>query len=88
LVPVELIKEPKRDVYKISILAEDIVISPTLSLKLKQTFGIDLPEGEVIQEITYSELIIQRGDQKTDCFSDRSLNDSPDRAFEDFPKSS
>jgi very-short-patch-repair endonuclease/DNA polymerase III delta prime subunit len=59
LVPVELVKEPRRDVYKISILEEDIVLNPTLSLKLKQTFGIELPEGETIQEITYSELIIQ-----------------------------
>jgi len=59
LVPVEMIKEPRRDVYKISILEEDVVLNPTLSLKLKQTFGIDFPEGEAIQEITYSELIIQ-----------------------------
>jgi hypothetical protein len=57
LVPVELIKEPKRDVYKVSLLEEDIVLNPTLSLKLKQTFGIELPEGEAIQEITYSDLI-------------------------------
>jgi len=53
LVPVEMIKEPRRDVYKISILEEDVVLNPTLSLKLKQTFGIDFPEGEAIQEITY-----------------------------------
>ena len=59
LVPVELIKEPRRDVYKVSILEEDVVLNPTLSLKLKQTFGIELPEGEAIQEITYGELIIQ-----------------------------
>jgi Protein of unknown function (DUF4011)/AAA domain len=59
LVPVELIKEPRRDVYKISILEEDIVLNPTLLLKLKQTFGIELPEGEAIQEITYSELIVR-----------------------------
>jgi very-short-patch-repair endonuclease len=59
LVPVELIKEPRRDVYKISILEEDIVLNPTLLLKLKQTFGIELPEGESIQEITYSELIVR-----------------------------
>jgi very-short-patch-repair endonuclease len=59
LVPVELIKEPRRDVFKISVLEEDVVLNPTLSLKLKQTFGIELPEGEVIQEVTHSELIIQ-----------------------------
>ncbi len=59
LVPVELIKEPRRDVYKVSVLEEDIVLNPTLSLKLKQTFGIELPEAEAIQEITYNELIIR-----------------------------
>jgi hypothetical protein len=59
LVPVELIKEPRRDAYKISILEEDIVLNPTLLLKLKQTFGIELPEGEAIQEITYRELIVR-----------------------------
>jgi very-short-patch-repair endonuclease/signal recognition particle GTPase len=59
LVPIELIKEPKRDVYKISILEEDVVLNPTLLLKLKQTFGIELPEGEAIQEMAYSELISQ-----------------------------
>jgi superfamily I DNA and/or RNA helicase/very-short-patch-repair endonuclease len=57
LVPVGLIKEPRRDVYKISILEEDIVLNPTLLLKLKQTFGIELPEGDAIQEITYRELL-------------------------------
>ncbi|MEH2195366.1 MAG: DUF4011 domain-containing protein [Nostoc sp.] len=59
LVPVELIKEPRRDVYKISVLEEDIVLNPTLVQKLKQTFGIELPEGEAIQEKTYNELIIE-----------------------------
>jgi very-short-patch-repair endonuclease len=59
LVPVEMIKEPRRDVYKISLLEEDVVLNPTLSLKLKQTFGIELPEGETIQEITYDELIVR-----------------------------
>jgi signal recognition particle GTPase len=59
LVPIELIKEPKRDVYKISILEEDVVLNPTLLLKLKQTFGIELPEGEAIQGMAYSELISQ-----------------------------
>lgn len=61
LVPVDLTKEPKRDVYKISILEEDVVLNPTLLLKLKQTFGIELPEGEAIQEMAYSELISQIG---------------------------
>ncbi|MBW4591924.1 MAG: DUF4011 domain-containing protein [Brasilonema angustatum HA4187-MV1] len=57
LVPVDLIKEPKRDAYKISILEEDIVLNPTLAQKLKQTFGIELPEGEVIQGLTYNEIL-------------------------------
>ncbi len=69
LVPVALTKERGRDVYKISILDEDIVLNPTLLLKLKQTFGIEFPEEEAIQDITYSELIIQirklLSDQKT-----------------------
>ncbi|MBN3889370.1 MAG: DUF4011 domain-containing protein [Nostoc sp. JL31] len=59
LVPVELIKEPRRDVYKISLLDEDVVLNPTLTQKLKQTFGIELPEGEAVQGKTYSELITQ-----------------------------
>jgi very-short-patch-repair endonuclease/signal recognition particle GTPase len=58
LVPVELTKEPRRDAYKLSIL-EDVVLNPTLSLKLKQTFGIELPEGEAIQKMAYSELVNQ-----------------------------
>ncbi|MBP5972781.1 DUF4011 domain-containing protein [Brasilonema sp. CT11] len=59
LVPVDLIKEPRRDAYKISILEEDIVLNPTLAQKLKQTFGIELPEGEVIQGLTYNEILTQ-----------------------------
>jgi very-short-patch-repair endonuclease/DNA polymerase III delta prime subunit len=59
LLPVELIKEPKRDLYRISALDEDIALNPTLALKLKQTFGIEFPEGESLQEITYGELILQ-----------------------------
>jgi very-short-patch-repair endonuclease len=59
LVPVELIKEPRRDVYKVSILQEDVVLNPTLTQKLKQTFGIELPEGEAIQGRSYNELITQ-----------------------------
>ncbi|BAZ02527.1 hypothetical protein NIES37_65400 [Tolypothrix tenuis PCC 7101] len=57
LVPVELIKEPRRDAYKISVLEEDVVLNPTLVQKLKQTFGIELPEGEAIQTLTYKEII-------------------------------
>ncbi|MFN6200701.1 MAG: DUF4011 domain-containing protein [Aphanizomenon sp.] len=59
LVPVTLIKEPKRDVYKISVLEEDIALNPTLAQKLKQTFGIELPEIDAIQGISYNELINQ-----------------------------
>ncbi|MGB3640635.1 MAG: DUF4011 domain-containing protein [Rivularia sp. (in: cyanobacteria)] len=57
LVPVELIKEPRRDIYKISVLDEDVVLNPALSQKLKQSFGIDFPEAEIIQELNYSEII-------------------------------
>ncbi|OKH15066.1 hypothetical protein FACHB389_35835, partial [Nostoc calcicola FACHB-389] len=59
LVPVELIKEPRRDVYKISILDEDVVLNPTLTQKLKLTFGIELPEVEAIQTLTYDEIIAE-----------------------------
>jgi len=59
LVPVKLIKEPKRDIYKLSILGEDIAVNPTLAQKLKQTFGIEFLEGESVQGINYSELIAQ-----------------------------
>jgi very-short-patch-repair endonuclease len=59
LVPVELIKEPRRDVYKISLLDEDVVLNPTLTQKLKQTFGIEFPEGEAIQTLTYDEIIAE-----------------------------
>ncbi|MGB3655471.1 MAG: DUF4011 domain-containing protein, partial [Rivularia sp. (in: cyanobacteria)] len=38
LVPVELIKEPRRDIYKISVLDEDVVLNPALVQKLKQSF--------------------------------------------------
>ncbi|MBF2067778.1 MAG: DUF4011 domain-containing protein [Calothrix sp. C42_A2020_038] len=57
LVPVELIKEPRRDKYKISALEEDVVLNPTLAQKLKQTFGIELPEPETLQELNYDEII-------------------------------
>lgn len=59
LAPVKLVKVPKRDVYNVSILEEDIVLNPTLLLKLKQTFGIEFPEEEAIQDVAYEELIIQ-----------------------------
>ncbi|MBD2165982.1 DUF4011 domain-containing protein [Calothrix membranacea FACHB-236] len=57
LVPVQLIKEQRRDIYKISILEEDIALNPTLAQKLNQTFGIDFPESESLQGRSYSELI-------------------------------
>ncbi|MDZ8189291.1 MAG: DUF4011 domain-containing protein [Nostoc sp. ChiSLP02] len=59
LVPVELIKEPKRDAYKISTLDEDFVLNPTLAQKFKQTFGIELPEGDAIQGLTYNQIIAE-----------------------------
>ena len=59
LVPVSLTKERGRDIYTVSIIEEDIVLNPTLALKLKQTFGITFPEGDLLQGITYGELITQ-----------------------------
>ncbi|MBD2440543.1 DUF4011 domain-containing protein [Nostoc sp. FACHB-110] len=59
LVPVELSKESRRDVYKISALDEDVVLNPTLAQKLKQTFGIDFPEAEVIEDLVYNEILTQ-----------------------------
>lgn len=59
LIPVELIKEPRRDVYKISALEQDVILNPTLAQKLKQTFGIEFPEGEAIEELSYHEIITQ-----------------------------
>jgi very-short-patch-repair endonuclease len=59
LVPVELIKEARRDVYRISVLEENIVFNSALVQNLKQTFGIRLPEAGNIQELSYSEIISQ-----------------------------
>lgn len=59
LIPVELIKEPRRDIYQILALEEDIVLNPTLAQKLKQTFGIEFPDLEVIEEPTYHKIIDQ-----------------------------
>ncbi|HLO86657.1 MAG TPA: DUF4011 domain-containing protein, partial [Nostocaceae cyanobacterium] len=59
LVPVTLIKEHRRNVYKISVLDEDIALNPTLSQKLKQTFGIEFPDEDAIQGKSYDELITQ-----------------------------
>jgi hypothetical protein len=59
LIPVALIKEPRRDVYTISALGEDVVLNPTLAQKLNQTFGIEFPEVEAIEELTYDEIIDQ-----------------------------
>ncbi|BAY80623.1 hypothetical protein NIES267_00800 [Calothrix parasitica NIES-267] len=57
LVPVELTKKRGRDIYKISVLDEEIVLNPALTQKLKQNFAIDFPEAETIQELNYSEII-------------------------------
>ena len=59
LVPVELKKESKKDVYEIIILEEEIAFNPALLLSLKQKFGIDFPEKETIQDKNYNELIAQ-----------------------------
>lgn len=57
LVPVNLIKEPRQELYKLSVVEEDILLNPTLSLKFRQTFGIKLPESETIQDVPYSAII-------------------------------
>ena len=62
LVPIELTKERGRDIYKISVLDEDIVLNPALTQKLKQNFAIDFPEAETIQELNYSEIIALVGE--------------------------
>jgi hypothetical protein len=59
LIPVELNKEPRREIYKISALEDDIVINPTLTQKLKQNFGLELLDIEAIQEPTYKKIIDQ-----------------------------
>ncbi|MEB3218763.1 MAG: DUF4011 domain-containing protein, partial [Nostocales cyanobacterium 94392] len=57
LVPVELTKERGKDIYKISVLDEDIVLNPALTQKLKQNFAIDFPQAETIQELNYTKII-------------------------------
>lgn len=57
LIPVQLTKERGRDIYKISVLDEDIVLNPALAQKLKQNFAINFPEADTIQELNYSEII-------------------------------
>lgn len=57
LVPIELMKEPRRDVYKISLLDEEIVLNPALSQRLKQDLGINLPDVENIQELNYQQIV-------------------------------
>jgi signal recognition particle GTPase len=59
LVPVELEKEPRRDIYHLKLSGEEPVINPTLALKLKQIFGIDFPEGDALENKSYSDLIKQ-----------------------------
>ncbi|MCU0552394.1 MAG: DUF4011 domain-containing protein [Leptolyngbya sp. Prado105] len=59
LVPAKLMKEPRQELYRLSVLEEDLLLNPTLSLKLKQTFGIKLPPSETIQDLPYAEMIVQ-----------------------------
>jgi superfamily I DNA and/or RNA helicase len=49
LVPVNLIRKPINQPYRISMLEEDIVVNPTLKVKLKQDFNLELPD--VIEDI-------------------------------------
>ncbi len=57
LIPVKLDKQSRKEIYKLSVIEDEIVINPALSEKLKQTFGIDLPPQESIQDLSYSEAI-------------------------------
>jgi very-short-patch-repair endonuclease/DNA polymerase III delta prime subunit len=59
LVPVELEKKSKQDIYHLKRSGEEIVLNPTLALKLKQTFGIDFPKEDTLEGKSCSELIEQ-----------------------------
>ena len=59
LVPVEITKRPRQEIYNIAIREEDIVLNSALVLKLRQTFGINLPEEDVLQGLSYGALIQQ-----------------------------
>jgi very-short-patch-repair endonuclease len=59
LVPVEITKRPKQEIYEIVIREEDIVLNSALALKLRQTFGINLPEEDTLQGLGYGALIQQ-----------------------------
>lgn len=56
LVPVELVKKPRKDIYTIKMLGEEVVLNPALVLKLK-LLGIDLNEAPLLLEKSYSELL-------------------------------
>jgi very-short-patch-repair endonuclease len=59
LVPVEITKRPKQEIYEIAIRDEDIVLNSALALKLQKSFGINLPEEETLQGLGYGALIQQ-----------------------------
>ena len=57
LLPVKLDKESRREIYKLSVIEDEIIINPALSEKLKQTFSIELPTQESIQDLSCSQAI-------------------------------
>lgn len=57
LIPVELNKESRREIYKLSVVEDEVIINPALSEKLKQTFGIELPTQDSIQDLPCSKAI-------------------------------
>jgi very-short-patch-repair endonuclease len=59
LVPVNLDKESRKETYKLSVIEDEVIINPALSEKLKQTFGIDLPTQDDIQNLSCSKTIFR-----------------------------
>ena len=57
LIPVTLDKESRKEIYKLSVIEDEIIINPALTEKLRQTFGIELPTQEKIQDLSYSKAI-------------------------------
>jgi very-short-patch-repair endonuclease len=57
LMPVKLRKEPKKEEYTLQPSGEDVSFNPILVQKLREDFGILLPESEAIQDFTYTALL-------------------------------
>lgn len=59
LIPIELYKERGVELYSLRNFGDDICLNPTLAQKLKQTFGINFPDDESIQELSYKDTFNQ-----------------------------